>query len=39
VTAVEDGRITEADADRWLKRWVDETDYRAPSREFAEYVE
>jgi predicted nucleic acid-binding protein len=38
MTAVEDGHVTEADADRWLKRWVDETDYRAPSREFADYI-
>lgn len=37
VMAVEDGYVTEAVADQWLKRWVDETAYRAPSREFSDY--
>lgn len=35
--AVETNRITEAKADHWLKQWIDETDYRAPSREFSDY--
>lgn len=38
IRAVEDDRISEADADRWLTQWIDETDYRAPSREFSDYV-
>lgn len=38
VRAVECGRVTEAEADRWLKRWIDETDYRAPSRELSDYL-
>ncbi len=37
IRAVEDDRLSEATADRWLKRWIDETDYRAPSRDFADY--
>lgn len=37
IRAVENGQISEADADRWLKRWIDEIDYRAPSREFSDY--
>jgi predicted nucleic acid-binding protein len=35
--AVESGRIDAATADQWLKRWIDETGFRAPSREFADY--
>lgn len=38
VRAVENDCITEADADRWLEQWIDETDYRAPSREFSDYL-
>jgi predicted nucleic acid-binding protein len=38
VRAVEDERISVSDADRWLKQWMDETDYRAPSREFSDYL-
>lgn len=38
ISAVEDGRLSEADADRWLKRWIDETDYRAPSRDITDYL-
>lgn len=38
VRAVEDEHISESDADRWLKRWIEETDYRAPSREFSDYL-
>lgn len=38
VRAVEDERISVSDATRWLKQWVDETDYRAPSREFSDYL-
>lgn len=38
VTAVEDERIAKSDADRWLKQWVDETAYRAPSRELSDYL-
>lgn len=38
VTAVEDGTVHENEADRWLKRWIDETDYRAPSRELSDFL-
>jgi predicted nucleic acid-binding protein len=38
IRALEDGQVSEADADRWLKRWVDETDYRAPSRDLSDYL-
>lgn len=38
VTAVETERIAESDADRWLKQWIDKTEYRAPSREFSDYL-
>lgn len=38
VTAVEDGRIAESDAERWLKQWIKETAYRAPSRHFSDYL-
>lgn len=37
IRAVENDRLSEADADRWLKQWIDETDYRAPSRDFSDY--
>lgn len=37
VRAVEADRASESEADGWLKRWVDETDFRAPSREFSDY--
>jgi predicted nucleic acid-binding protein len=37
IRAVDDDRLSEADADRWLKQWIDETDYRAPSRDFSDY--
>lgn len=38
VTSVENSRISEGDADRWLEQWIDETDYRAPSRELSDYL-
>lgn len=38
VRAVEAGQIAVEDADRWLKRWIDETAFRAPSREFSDYL-
>ncbi len=38
IRAVEEGCISDVDADRWLKQWIDETDYRAPSREFTDYL-
>jgi predicted nucleic acid-binding protein len=38
VRAVDEGHVSESEADRWLKRWVDETDFRAPSREFSAYL-
>jgi predicted nucleic acid-binding protein len=38
VRAVEYERISVSDADSWLKQWVDETDYRAPSRDFSDYL-
>jgi predicted nucleic acid-binding protein len=38
VSAVADDRLSEVDADRWLKRWIDETDYRAPSRDLSDYL-
>ena len=37
IRAVEADRLSAADADRWLKQWIDETDYRAPSRDFSDY--
>lgn len=38
IRAVEDDRLSEAAADRWLKQWIDETDYRAPARDFSDYL-
>ena len=35
---VDEDVIDEATADAWLKRLVDETDYRVPSREFSDYL-
>jgi len=37
IRVVEDERIEASTADSWLKQWIDETDYRAPSREFSDY--
>lgn len=38
VRAVDADRVSAADADRWLTRWIDETAYRAPSRDFSTYL-
>lgn len=38
VRAVDSDRISESAADRWLKQWIDDTEYRAPSREFSDYL-
>ena len=37
IRAVDNDQIPEAKADQWLKQWIDETDYRAPSRNFSDY--
>jgi predicted nucleic acid-binding protein len=37
IRAVENNRISKDEADHWLKQWIDETDYRAPSRDFSDY--
>jgi len=37
IRAVENDRITEPEAENWLERWVDETNYRAPLRDLSEY--
>lgn len=36
ISLVENDRVARATADRWLKRLVDETDYRSPSRELSD---
>lgn len=38
IELVETGELDERSADRFLKRLIDETDYRAPSRELSEYL-
>lgn len=38
ITLVDEDEIDDVTADTWLKQLIDETDYRAPSREFSEYV-
>lgn len=38
IELVEVGDIDESTTDTWLKRLIDETDYRAPSRELSEYL-
>lgn len=38
VELVDVGEINVATADAWLKQLVDETDYRAPSRELSDYL-
>jgi predicted nucleic acid-binding protein len=38
IELVDVGEIDVATADAWLKRLVDETNYRAPSREFTDYL-
>ena len=37
IELVDRNRIDETTADAWLKRLIDETDYRAPSRELSTY--
>lgn len=37
IRAVEENRVSLETADRWLTVWIDETDYRAPSSELADY--
>lgn len=37
IRAVDNDQIPEAEADQWLKQWIDETDYRAPSRNLSDY--
>jgi predicted nucleic acid-binding protein len=38
VAGVEAGKIDERDADGWLKQWIDETGYRAPSRNIQDFL-
>lgn len=38
VELVDLGDVDETMADSWLKRLIDETDYRAPSRELSDYL-
>lgn len=37
IRAVDNNQIPEAEADQWLKQWIDKTDYRAPSRNLSDY--
>jgi len=37
IRAVDNNHLSEAEADQWLKQWIDETDYRAPSRNLSDY--
>lgn len=37
IRATESGHVERQTADRWLKTWIDETDYRAPSRDLSDY--
>lgn len=38
IRSIDEGRISESHADGWLKRWIDETAYRAPSRDLEDYL-
>lgn len=38
IIAVEADRVSKSDADRWLKQWIDDTEYRAPSRDLSDYL-
>lgn len=38
IELVDDGEIDESTADTWLKRWIDETSYRAPDRDLSTYL-
>lgn len=38
VELVENDHLSEATADAWLKELVDDADYRAPSREFSDFL-
>lgn len=38
IRLIDEGEIDERTGDRWLKRLVDETDYRAPSRDLSAYL-
>lgn len=37
IELVDDDHVTESTADSWLKQWIDDTDYYAPSRELTDY--
>lgn len=39
VRFVEDGNITAATADEYLKRWIDEAGFRSPARDFDVFLE
>ena len=39
VRFVEDGHLSAATADRYLKRWIDEAGFRSPSRDFTDFLE
>jgi predicted nucleic acid-binding protein len=39
IRGIEEGNIEQSIAADWLKQWVDETDYRAPSRDLTDYLE
>lgn len=38
IIAIEADRVSKSDADRWLKQWIDDTEYRAPSRDLSDYL-
>lgn len=37
IRAVNNNQISEAEVGQWLKQWIDETDYRASSRDLSDY--
>ena len=39
VRSVEDGHLSAQIADEYLKRWIDEADFRSPAREFEVFLE
>mgnify|MGYP002763865926 CR=1 FL=1 len=38
ISSIEQEKIGGQTADRWLKKWVEETGYRAPSKDLSDYL-
>jgi len=38
IISIEDGKVSQGTADKWLGKWVNETGFRAPSSDISDYL-